>query len=102
MIDATACHDLLIFMDGYLGYNQINMYPLDENKMTFTIDCVIYFYKVMLFGLKNAGATFQRMLNQIFKELIGNTMEVYFDDMLVKRLDHSDHVKHLGKVFSLL
>jgi len=53
--------------------------------------------KGMPFGLKNAEATFQRMVNKVFKELIGNTMEVYIDDILVKSLDRSDHVKHLGE-----
>jgi len=53
------------------------MYPSDENKTVFTTSRKIYCYKVMPFGLKNAGVTFQRMVNKIFKDLIGNTMEMY-------------------------
>ena len=56
----------------------------------------------MPFGLKNAGATFQQMVNEVFKELIGNTMEVYVDDMLMKSLEHSDHEQYLEEAFSLL
>lgn len=56
----------------------------------------------MPFGLKNAGATYQRLVNKIFKPLIGRTMEVYIDDMLVKSLNRSDHVKDLREAFSIL
>ena len=53
----------------------------------------------MSFGLKNAEATFQRMVNKVFKELIRHTMEVYVDDMLVKSLRCTDHVQHLSEAF---
>ena len=56
----------------------------------------------MAFGLKNAGATYQRLVNKIFKHLIGKTMEVYVDDMLVKSLDRADHIKHLQEAFEVL
>ena len=56
----------------------------------------------MPFGLKKAGATFQRMVNEVFEELIGYTMEVYVDDILVKSLERSDNIQHLEKVFTLL
>jgi len=49
-------------------------------------------YKVMPFGLKNVGATFQRMVNKVFKDLIGSTIEVYIDDMLVKSVQRTDHL----------
>ena len=55
----------------------------------------------MPFGVKNARATFQRMVNEVFKELTGNIMEAYVDDMLVKSLDHANHVKHLDEAFAL-
>ena len=56
----------------------------------------------MPFGLKNAGATFQRLVNKIFAELLGVSMEVYIDDMLVKSTAAHDHVKHLDQTFSVL
>ena len=51
----------------------------------------------MPFGLKNAGATYQRLVNKIFKNLIEDTMEVYIDDMLAKSLKIEDHIAHLEK-----
>ena len=56
----------------------------------------------MPFGLKNAGATYQRLVNRIFAEQLGDTMEVYIDDMLVKSLTASDHIKHLTTCFESL
>jgi len=57
-VDATAGHELLSFMDAYSRYNQIKMHPPDEHKTVFITNQEIYYYKVMPFGLKNAGATF--------------------------------------------
>ncbi|XP_008245026.1 PREDICTED: uncharacterized protein K02A2.6-like [Prunus mume] len=56
----------------------------------------------MPFGLKNAGATYQRLVNKIFKEQIGKTMEVYVEDMPVKALERADHIENLVEAFSLL
>ena len=56
----------------------------------------------MPFGLKNAGATYQKLVNKIFKELIRKTMEVYIDDILVKSLKAVDHINHLKKAFGVL
>lgn len=85
-------------MDAYLSYNQILMYL--ANKDTFFImDSGLYCYKMMPFGLKNAGATYQRLVNKMFANLIGKTMEVYVDDMLVKSLKLEDNVAHLYELF---
>ena len=62
----------------------------------------LYCYKVMLFGLKNAGATYQRLVNRMFAEQIGRTMEVYVDDMLVKSKEACSHVKNLEETFKVL
>jgi len=56
----------------------------------------------MPFGLKNAGATFQWMVNKVFKDLIWNTMEVYVDDILMKNVQCMEHFQHLDKAFDLL
>ncbi|KAL2470514.1 Ribonuclease H [Abeliophyllum distichum] len=58
--DATSGHELLSFMDAYSGYNQIPMYPHDEEHTSFVTDKGLYCYKVMPFGLKNDGATYQQ------------------------------------------
>ena len=56
----------------------------------------------MSFGLTNAGATYQRLVTKMFKPLLGKTMEVYIDDMLVKSKQRSGHVTHLQEAFDLL
>ncbi|CAL2267229.1 unnamed protein product [Prunus armeniaca] len=82
LVDAIAGHELLSFMDSYSGYNQIFMDPADSEHTAFIIDHKLYCYNVMPFGLKNAGATYQRLVNRIFAKHIGDIMEVYVDDML--------------------
>jgi len=102
LVEATTEHARLSFMDAYFGYNQIKMHQTDEDKTAFTTGRDIYCYKVMSFGLKNTVVTFKRMVNKVFKDLIGSTMEVYIDDMLVKSVQRTDHLQHLDKVFDLL
>ena len=78
------------------------MHPLDVEKMTFITPHGLYCYNVMPFGLKNVGATYQRLMTKIFQPLMRQTMEVYFNDMLVKSKEHLDHTKHLQETFELL
>ncbi|CAA7034283.1 unnamed protein product [Microthlaspi erraticum] len=89
-------------MDAFSGYNQILMNPDDREKTAFITDRGIYCYNVMLFGLKNAGATYQRLVNKMFADQLAKTMEVYIDDMLVKSLEEKDHVTHLRDCFKQL
>lgn len=84
LIDSTTCHELLSFIDAYSGYKQIKMYKLDMEATLFIIDRGIYCYKVMLFGLKYVGATYQRFVHQIFKKKIREMLEVYLDNLVVK------------------
>uniref|UniRef100_A0A803PKJ1 Integrase catalytic domain-containing protein n=1 Tax=Cannabis sativa TaxID=3483 RepID=A0A803PKJ1_CANSA len=77
------------------GYNQILMHPDDQEKTTFITERGTFCYKLMPFALKNAGATYQRIVNQIFVDMLGNTMEVYIDDILVKSLVAQDQLDHL-------
>ena len=72
------------------------MYELDEEHTSFIIDRMLYCYKTMQFGLKNTGATYQRLVNMMFKDLIRETMEVYVNDMLVKSKVEKDHIEHLA------
>nr|XP_016480829.1 PREDICTED: RNA-directed DNA polymerase homolog [Nicotiana tabacum] len=102
LIDATARHELLSFLDAYSGYNQILMAEEDQEKTTFITHQGMYCYKVMSFGLKNAWATYQRLVTKMFKEQLGKTMEVYIDDMLVKSTKKEDHIGHLKEAFKLL
>ncbi|CAA0824193.1 Unknown protein, partial [Striga hermonthica] len=100
MVDATSGHQLMSFLDAYSGYNQISMHPDDAEHTSLYSARGLYCY--MTFGLKNAGATYQRLVNKMFARLIGHTMEVYVDDMLVKSEQASDHIAHLSEVFDIL
>ncbi|KAK0578013.1 hypothetical protein LWI29_003667 [Acer saccharum] len=102
LVNATAGHELLSFMDVYLGYNQIRMNKADEEKTSFTTDQGLYCYKVMPFGLKNTGATYQRLVNRIFAWQIGRNMEVYVDDMLTKSTTVEKHSEDLKETFDIL
>jgi len=75
MIDNTCDFERMFFMDGFLGYNQIKMYPEDEKHTSFKTPVGIYCYTVMPFGLKNASVTYQRATNAIFHEHIRKTIE---------------------------
>jgi hypothetical protein len=102
LVDSTSGHRLLSFMDAFSGYNQIRMHPTDQEKTAFITDQGIYYYQVMQFGLKNTGATFQRLMNKMFRGRIGRNMEVYVDDILVKSLLPIDHVEDLQEAFRVL
>lgn len=99
MVDSTTGHELISFMDAYSGYNQIPMYLVDEDNTSFVTDMGLYCYKMMPFGLKNSGATYQRLVKKMLADLIGKTIEVYVDDMLVKSLKSDDHVAQLNEAF---
>ena len=78
------------------------MYEEDQEHTAFLTNQGLYCYKVMPFGLKNAGATYQRLLNKMFKDQIGKTMEVYVDDMLVKSLKTEEHIQNLKETSEIL
>ena len=89
-------------MDAYSRYNQIPIYEPNKEHTFFITDRGLYCYKAMLFGLKNEGATCQRLVNIMFIDLIGKSMEVYMDDMLVKSKVAGDHPKHPKQMFNIL
>ena len=101
-VDNSAGYKYLSFMDAYSGYNQIPMYPEDQEKTAFITDMGVYYYTMMPFGLKNAGATYQRMMSQVFKEQIGRILEVYIDDMIVKTPKDKEPVADLRETFQQL
>ena len=75
---------MLSFMDAFSGYNQIKMSPRAKVHTSFITTSRTYYYKVMPFSLKNAGATYQRLVTHVFKHQLGRNMEAYVDDMIVK------------------
>ena len=102
LVDATERHKLLSFMDAYSKYNHILMYKPDEEHNSFITDQGLYYYKAIPFDLKNAGETYQRLMNGMFKYLIVKSMEVYVDDILVKSKTVGDHIEHLNWMFNIL
>jgi hypothetical protein len=86
LINTVAGNKILSFMDGNAGYNQIFMALEDIHKTVFRVPGVVGLFKyvVMTFGLKNVGATYQRAMNYIYHDLIGELVEIYIDDVVVK------------------
>ncbi len=100
LINAAAGHKILSFMDGNAGYNQIFMAPEDIHKTAFRVPGAVglFEYIVMTFGLKNAGATYQRAMNYIFHDLIGKLVEIYIDDVVVKSTSIEGHLEDLRQI----
>ena len=89
-------------MDAFSSYNQIKMEEADQENTTFVTSQGLFYYKVMPFELKNAGATYQRLMNKMFAHQIGRNVQVYVDDMLVKSLHEDDHLGDLRETFDTL
>ena len=102
LVDSTTGHKLLSFMDAFSGYNQIRMDGADQEKTSFVTSQGLFCYEVMPFGLKNAGATYQRLVNHMFRPQIRQNVEVYVDDMLVKSLNEEEHLDDLQEIFDTL
>ena len=102
LIDSTAGHAMFSFMDGYSGYNQIKLAARDQSKTSFTTPWGTFCYTVMPFGLKNAGATYQRAMAVIFHDQMRKIMDAYVDDILVKSKEGEDHLEALDQVFKRL
>ena len=102
LVDSTAGHKLLSFMDTFSGYNQILMDEEGQEKTSFITSQGLYYYKVMPFELKNVGATYQRLVNCMFSHQIGRNVEVYVDEMLVKSKDKANHLDDLKETFNTL
>ena len=101
-MDSIAGHKLLTFMDTFSRYNQIKMAEEDQEKIAFITSQGLYCYKVMPFELKNARATYQRLVNKMFNRQIGRNMEVYVDDILVKSKEELAHLDDLRETFATL
>ncbi|KAL2237770.1 UNVERIFIED_CONTAM: Transposon Tf2-12 polyprotein [Sesamum indicum] len=102
LVDSTAGCALFSMMDAYQGYHQIFMVKEDAERTAFVTEKGVYCYNIMPFRLKNAGATYQRLVNRMFKDHIGSTMEVYVDDMLVKSKQERDHLANLRTALDIM
>ena len=102
LIDSAMGNVMFSFMDGFRRYNQIRMAPKDAEKTAFRTPIGNFYYMVMPLRLKNAGATYQILVNCMFSQQIGRNVEVYVDDMLVKSRDKVDHLNDLEETFNTL
>jgi hypothetical protein len=97
LIDSTSGNKMISFLDGNASYNQIFMAKEDMSKTAFWSPGFVGLFEwvVMTFGLKNAGAMYQRAMNLIFHNLLGVLMELYIDDMVVKLVGFEEHMTDL-------
>ena len=102
LVNFTTQHQLLSFMDAFLGYNQIKMDEVDQEKILFFTSQGLFCYKVMSFSLKNVGATYQRLMNKLFTHQIRRNVQVYVDNMLVKNRKEDNHLDDLRETFNTL
>src|ERR1700733_11766157 len=99
ILQSVAGSELMSFLDGFLGYNQILVHPDDRLKTTFITKWGTYAYQKMPFGLINAGATFQRAMDTAFRGLINRSVVIYLDDITVFSKKRSNHLHDLNQIF---
>ena len=99
LVDNIGNFALFSFMEGFSGYNQIKMAPEDMEKTTFVTLWGTFCYKVMSFGLKNAGATYQRAMVALFHNMMHREIKVYVDDMIAKSITEEEHLVNLRRLF---
>ena len=102
LVDAIVGHPRMSFLDAFQGYHQIPLALDDQEKTAFVTSIGNYHYKVMPFGLKNVGSTYQRMMTKMFEPQLGKNIEVYIDDMVMKSKVVSEHVGDLGNIFEII
>lgn len=98
LVDGVSGFQLLSFLDAYSGYKQIKMHPPDDEKTSFITKDAHFYYWVMPFGLKNVGATYQMLIDRVFKWNIGQNFELYMDDMVVNSHSIAQHVADLEEM----
>ena len=102
LVNATVSHPRMSFLDAFQGYHQIPLALDDQGKTAFVTPTGNYHYKVMPFGLKNAGSTYHRIMTKMFEPELGRSIEVYVDDMVVKSKVVSEHLGDLTNIFGIL
>ncbi|GKV50689.1 hypothetical protein SLEP1_g57387 [Rubroshorea leprosula] len=102
LVERAAGHERMSFLDASSGYHQVQLLLDDQEKTTFYAGDAIYCYVIMPFGLKNVGATYQKLVQIVFKLQIGRNIEVYVDDMIVTSVRAEDHIGDLSETFQNL
>ena len=102
LVMAIARSNVMSFLDAFSGYNQIQMNESDQEKTSFITSTGTFCYRVMPFGLKHAGATFQRMIDEVFKGQLSRNVEAYVDDIVVRSDSEEEHLRDLEETFNTL
>ena len=102
LVDGTVGYPWMSFLDAFQGYHQIPLALDDQEKTAFVTPTENYHYKVMPFGLKNTGSTYQMMMTRMFEPQLGKNVEVYIDDIVVKSKLVSEHIGDLRSIFEIL
>ena len=102
LVNATVDHPRMSFLDAFQEYHQTPLALDDQEKIAFVTPVGNYHYKVMPFGLKNAGSTYQQMMTKMFEPQLSKNVEVYIDDMVVKSKLVSKLVGDLTNIYKIL
>nr|GEU85168.1 reverse transcriptase domain-containing protein [Tanacetum cinerariifolium] len=98
-VESLCGYPFKCFLDAYKGYHQIQLAEADEEKTAFHTGQGVYRYTKMPFGLKNAGATYQRLMDKAFESQVGRNIEVYVDDLVVKNHTEVEMVRDVEETF---
>ncbi|GKC26761.1 reverse transcriptase domain-containing protein [Tanacetum coccineum] len=101
-VESLCGYPFKCFLDAYKGYHQIQMAELDEEKTAFHTSQGVYCYTKMPFGLKNAGATYQRLVDKAFDSQVGRNIEVYVDDLVIKSYTEAEMLRDIEETFRTL
>jgi len=99
ILQSVAGSELMSFLDGFSGYNQIMVHPDDRLKTTFRTKWGTYAYQKIPFGLINAGAMFQCAMDIAFIGLINSSVVIYLNDIIVYSKHRNNHINHLKNIF---
>jgi len=102
LVDNASGYHLLSFLDEFSGYKQISMHPENENKTAFMTEISSYCYKVMSFVLKNAEATYQRLMDRILSPMLRRNVQAYMDHMVITSGREDQHVTDLEELFATI
>nr|GEX13818.1 reverse transcriptase domain-containing protein [Tanacetum cinerariifolium] len=101
-VESLCGYPFKCFLDAYRGYHQIQMAQSDKEKMAFRTDHGVYFYTKMPFGLKNAGATYQRLVDKALNSQVGRNIEVYINDLVIKSHTKTEMLRDIDETFRTL
>nr|GFA40903.1 reverse transcriptase domain-containing protein [Tanacetum cinerariifolium] len=101
-VESLCGYSFKCFLDAYKGYHQIQMAEKDEEKMAFHTSHGVYGYTKIPFGLKNAGATYQRLVDKAFDRQIGQNLEIYVDDLVIKSHTETELLRDIEEMFRTL